>query len=172
MELQTHGQKKYPASALLKSSTGLGSTISAELRSHGIGETPVVVPQHTELCLAVLGNDNAFVRRTGAGQCQQTRATTGTIWLAPIGVGDNEIRISAPIPKTMHLYLPMTQIALNARFSSQASFTRAFRRARGATPAQYRRRRRLYLSRDFVGHTGGAVQIDRNTPAIKSRARP
>jgi AraC family transcriptional regulator len=37
--------------------------------------------------------------------------------------------------------LPLAQIALNARFSSQASFTRAFRRATGMTPAEYRRRR-------------------------------
>jgi AraC family transcriptional regulator len=37
--------------------------------------------------------------------------------------------------------LPLAQIALNAGFSSQASFTRAFRRATSMTPLQYRRRR-------------------------------
>ena len=75
MELHTHGAKKYPTSALLRSSAGLGwSTISAELRSH----------------------------RTGAGQCQETIPTTGAIWLTPIGVGDNEITITAPLAKTMH----------------------------------------------------------------------
>jgi AraC family transcriptional regulator len=37
--------------------------------------------------------------------------------------------------------LPLAEVALNARFSSQASFTRAFRRATGTTPAEYRRRR-------------------------------
>jgi len=109
MQLQTHGTKKYPTSELLRSSAGLGwSTISAELRAHGVSETPVVVPPHVELCHAVAGNDNGLVRRTGAGQCQQTIPTSGTIWLSPIGVGDNEIAISAPIPKTMHLYLPTT----------------------------------------------------------------
>jgi len=36
--------------------------------------------------------------------------------------------------------LPLAQIALNARFSSQASFARAFRRATGMTPGEYRRR--------------------------------
>jgi hypothetical protein len=109
MELQTHGLKKYPTSALLKSSAGLGwSTISAELRSHGVSETPVIVPQHVELCLAVAGSDKGLVRRTGAGQYQETKPTTGAIWLSPIGVGDNEITITAPLPKTMHLYLPTT----------------------------------------------------------------
>jgi AraC family transcriptional regulator len=38
--------------------------------------------------------------------------------------------------------LPLVQIAFNAGFSSQASFTRAFHRAKGMTPAEYRRRPR------------------------------
>jgi AraC family transcriptional regulator len=37
--------------------------------------------------------------------------------------------------------LPLAQIALNARFSSQGSFARAFRRATGVTPRDYRRSR-------------------------------
>jgi len=35
--------------------------------------------------------------------------------------------------------LPLAQIALNAKFSSQASFTRAFHRATGLTPKEFRR---------------------------------
>jgi AraC family transcriptional regulator len=38
--------------------------------------------------------------------------------------------------------LPLVEIALNAQFSSQASFTRAFHRVTGTTPKEYRRRRR------------------------------
>jgi AraC family transcriptional regulator len=38
--------------------------------------------------------------------------------------------------------LPLAEIALNAQFSSQASFTRAFHRATGMTPKAYQRRRR------------------------------
>jgi transcriptional regulator GlxA family with amidase domain len=38
--------------------------------------------------------------------------------------------------------LPLAQVALNAGFSSQASFTRAFHRATGVTPGNYRRHRR------------------------------
>lgn len=37
--------------------------------------------------------------------------------------------------------LPLAEIALNARFSSQASFTRAFHRITRMTPSEYRRRR-------------------------------
>ncbi|WP_208626029.1 helix-turn-helix transcriptional regulator [Paraburkholderia susongensis] len=37
--------------------------------------------------------------------------------------------------------LPLAEIALNAQFSSQASFTRAFHHATGMTPKEYRRSR-------------------------------
>jgi AraC family transcriptional regulator len=109
MDLRTHGVRKYPpTSALLASSAGLGwSTISVELRSHGICEVPAIVPQHVEICLVVAGNEDGLVRRTGAGFCQEARPATGAIWLSPAGVG-KEIAITAPIPQTMHLYLPTT----------------------------------------------------------------
>jgi AraC family transcriptional regulator len=107
MDLQTHGAKKYPNSALLKSSADLGwSTISAELRSHRLSSTPVIVPQHTELILAVAGNDNGLISRTGAGQRQEHTPTTGSVSLTPIAVGDNEATFTAPIPAMLHLYLP------------------------------------------------------------------
>ena len=38
--------------------------------------------------------------------------------------------------------LPLAEIAFNAQFSSQASFTRAFHRATGMTPKEYQRHRR------------------------------
>src|SRR3984893_1307414 len=107
METQTYGVRKYPpTSALLASSAGLGwSAISAELRSHGVIEAPAIVPQHVEICLVVAGNEDGLVRRTGAGFCQEAVPKTGAIWLSPAGVG-KEIVITAPIPQTMHLYLP------------------------------------------------------------------
>ncbi len=94
MELQTHGAKKYPASALLKSSAGL--------------ETRAIVPQHVELCLVVRGNDNGLVKRTGADQPEWAIPTTGSIWVCPVGLGAGTISITAPIPETLHLYLSAT----------------------------------------------------------------
>ena len=109
MEQQTHGARKYSTSALLASSAGLGwSTISAELRCHGVSETPVIVPQHVELILAVIGNDEGRVIRVGAGQRAEARPSTGVFCLTPVGV-DNQITIEAPVPKTLHLYLPTAQ---------------------------------------------------------------
>jgi AraC family transcriptional regulator len=87
MALHAHGAKKYPTSALLGSSAGLGwSTISAELRRHGVSETPVIVPQNVELTVAVVGNDESLVIRTGAGQRQETRPSTGVFCVTPVGV--------------------------------------------------------------------------------------
>jgi AraC family transcriptional regulator len=108
MELRTRGVRKYPpTSGLLASSAGLGwSTISVELRSHGVCEAPAIVPQHVEICLVVAGNKDGLVRRTGAGLRQEAMPNTGAIWLSPAGVG-KEIVITAPIPQTMHLYLPI-----------------------------------------------------------------
>lgn len=107
MELQTHGARKYPTSKLLGSSAELGwSTISAELRSHPASEMAVVVPRHAEIGLAMIGNDNCLVTREGAGQIQHTVPRVGTIWLSPIGVGDNAATITAPIPQALHLFLP------------------------------------------------------------------
>jgi AraC family transcriptional regulator len=80
--------------------------MSAELRSHPAGEMPVIVPQHAEIGLAVIGNERCLVTRAGAGQIQQAVPRTGAIWLSPIGVGDNEARITARVPQSLHLFLP------------------------------------------------------------------
>jgi AraC family transcriptional regulator len=107
MELHGHGVRKYPStSALLATSAGLGwSTISAELRSHGVSETSGIVSQHVEISSVVAGNKDGLVRRTEAGFYQEAMPKTGTIWLSPAGVS-KEIAITAPIPQTLHLYLP------------------------------------------------------------------
>jgi AraC family transcriptional regulator len=106
MELQTHGRGYPVTSRLLASSAGLGwSTVSVELRAHGVTEAPTVIPQHVEICLVVAGNEDSVVRRTEAGRCQEAMAETGAIWLSPAGLG-KEMSISAFIPQTLHLYLP------------------------------------------------------------------
>jgi AraC family transcriptional regulator len=76
-----------------------------ELRSHGVIEAPAIVPQHVEICLVVAGHEDGLVRRAGAGFHQEAMPNTGAIWLSPAGVG-KEIVITAPIPQTMHMYLP------------------------------------------------------------------
>ena len=107
MEFPARGIRRYPVtSSLLASSANLGwSTVSVELRAHGACEAPTIVPQYVEICLAVEGNPDAHVMRRGPGFRQEDRAETGAIWLSPAGVG-KEIGITAPVPQTIHIYLP------------------------------------------------------------------
>jgi AraC family transcriptional regulator len=133
MTLRTHEVRKYPpTSALLASSVGLGwSAISVELRFHGVTEAPAIVPQHVEICLVVAGNENGLVRRTGAGFRQEATPKTGAIWLSPAGVG-KEIAITAPIPQTLHLYLPTALFdRLKDDFNLPAAPARSIRHAVG-----------------------------------------
>jgi AraC family transcriptional regulator len=135
MQLQTLGVRRYPGtSALLASSAGRDwSTISAELRSHGASEAQLIVPQHVEICLVVAGNNDGLVRRTEAGFCQEATPKTGAIWLSPAGVG-KEIVITAPIPQTIHLYLPTALFGrLKDEFNLQGAPARSIRHAAGIT---------------------------------------
>ena len=103
---------KYIASTLLLSSAGLGwPTISAELRSHGVKEREIAARRDLEICLAVVGNENSLLRRIGGGKREETIALAGTAWLRPVGVGDDLLSITAPIPEAMHLCLPTTSFS-------------------------------------------------------------
>jgi AraC family transcriptional regulator len=98
---------KTPTSALLASSAGLGwSALSAEVRSHGIGEAWTTVPQHVDLFLVVAGNPDSLFSRTLVGVHQEAAPRTGALWLSPAGVG-RHVALTAPIPRTLHMYLPI-----------------------------------------------------------------
>ena len=113
MALQVHGEQKYPKSRLLTSSAGRSwPTIAAELRSHPAGGIVPAVQQHVEVVIGIRGGDDAFVVRTKAGQ--QARWAEGSIWLAPIGIDDEEVTATKPIPEALHLYLPVRQFSLIA----------------------------------------------------------
>jgi AraC family transcriptional regulator len=103
------GQRKYPRSKLLLSSADRGwMTLSAELRSHAAGRIVSIEQQNVEVVIALAATDGP-VTRIGAGRQEQTRPDPGTVWLVPTGVGPEEIVISKPMPKTLHLFLPIEQ---------------------------------------------------------------
>jgi AraC family transcriptional regulator len=52
----------------------------------------------------------------------------------------SQIRLEIAMAELAAGKLPLAEIALNAHFSSQSSFTRAFHRATGMTPMEFRRR--------------------------------
>lgn len=91
----------------MASSDGRGWTgVAAELRAHPQGELPAIVPEQLEITLAIRRSPGAFVSRKGAGVRQHTRVEAGTLWLCPVGVGEDEIEIGAPLPEVLHVYLP------------------------------------------------------------------
>lgn len=68
------------------------------------------------------------------------RKFTVTVGVAPHRY-ISQVRIKVAMAELAAGKVPLAEVALNAHFSSQASFTRAFHRATGMTPLQYRRRR-------------------------------
>jgi AraC family transcriptional regulator len=59
----------------------------------------------------------------------------------------------------------LNQIVLSILFSSQASFTRVFRRTTGMTPGEYRRRRHT-SAQILLGTSAPQVQFDHNAATI------
>ncbi len=101
-----HGWRKYPESALLLSSEGRGwAGVSAELRSHPPGATKIAAPQQMEVIIAIKGANDGPITRTGAGIRQRAMPSSGTIWLAPVGIADSQANLSVPVPQVLHLFL-------------------------------------------------------------------
>jgi len=158
MRREVYGVRKYPpTSALLTSSAGLGwSTLSVELRSHGITQAAEIVSQHVEICLVVAGNKNGFVRRTEAGVYQEAIPKTGAIWLSPASIG-KEIVITAPIPQTMHLYLPTAVFdQLENDFNLPVAPAHSIRHAAG-------------ISDDVIHHIGRSILSELTTETAAGR---
>lgn len=109
MDLLDHGRQKFPQAQLMASSRGSDwHGIAAELRAHPAGDLPPFQPDQLEITIALAGERGAFVSRKGAGLRQQTRVDPGAIWISPVGVSEDDIRITRPLSRILHLYLPGT----------------------------------------------------------------
>ncbi|HWK95359.1 MAG TPA: AraC family transcriptional regulator [Pseudolabrys sp.] len=114
------GEQKFPQAGLLRSSAGRNwRGIAAELRSHPVCDVPAIVPHQMEVTVAIRGSRQGRVERRGAGQFQQTTPKTGTLWLCPIGVAEDSIRITAPLPEILHLYVGPEQFRHLSDLSSR-----------------------------------------------------
>lgn len=104
------GEKKFPNAGLLACSRDRAwSGLAAELRFHPAGEIPAIRPEQLEITLATRNALQGWVERRGAGLHQKTAVRHGTLWLCPIGVEEDSIRITAPLPEILHLYVPRSQ---------------------------------------------------------------
>jgi AraC family transcriptional regulator len=111
LDLIADGQRKYPNSRLLASSaTGRWRSIFAELRSHPVGEISSAVQKNVEIVIAMEGTENGTVIRSAGGRIQQANASPKAVWLVPMDIGAEEILLTAAMPKTLHLYLPVGQL--------------------------------------------------------------
>lgn len=107
MDLLHHGLHKFPRAQLLGSSRDRGWTgIAAELRAHPAGEIAAIQPDQVEVTLAIAGERDAVVSRKGAGLRQDTPVLPGQIWISPVGLVEDDIRITRPLSRILHLYLP------------------------------------------------------------------
>ena len=108
--LLSDGPRKYPVSSLLASSASRGwSAISAELRST-LGWPYYVCQSAEHRNRHRLNWQRRRVRHTNRGR----PATANTIGhgdhlVGPTGIGEEEIVVTAPIPRALHLYLPARQ---------------------------------------------------------------
>ncbi len=101
------GRWRLAADNVLLTSDGRHwSGLAAEMRRHVPGEVPEMISDRTVVALAFRGNASAVIHRRGNGLRQATKATTGTFWLCPSGVAEDEICITGRIPEMLHIYLP------------------------------------------------------------------
>ncbi|TPP06085.1 helix-turn-helix transcriptional regulator [Rhizobium glycinendophyticum] len=129
--LHEHGFQKFPDAGLLVSSRGRGwSGLAAELRAHPSGKIPDICSSKTEITFAVRGTRDGTVVRRGNGNLQVTPSRSGTIWLCPKGVEEDEISITEAIPEVLHVYISDEQIdTLSAMASRPVAFDASLYRA-------------------------------------------
>ncbi|UOK69396.1 AraC family transcriptional regulator [Ancylobacter polymorphus] len=100
------GRRKFPRAELLFSSARRNwSGMAAEIRNHPAGEIPPPVPQQMEITLALRGAEGARVQRRAGGELQDTAVRRGTVWLCPIGVVEDSIRITDDLQDVLHIYI-------------------------------------------------------------------
>jgi AraC family transcriptional regulator len=92
--------------------------LSAELRSHPVGEIPAYVASCTQIAILIRGA--ADVTRHSGGIHQRTIGTPGTIGLCPLGVHENSTYVAQYIDEMLHIYLSAPLFAAVTRHTSSA----------------------------------------------------
>lgn len=104
--LHEFGRRKFPRGEVVLTSARRNWTgMAAEIRNHPAGEIPPPVPQQMEITLALTGSKTGTVERSGGGEFQATLARPGTLWLCPIGLVEDSIRITDDLSRILHIYI-------------------------------------------------------------------
>jgi AraC family transcriptional regulator len=101
-----HLHSRYEVGGVFLSSVGRGwRGISAELRSHSVGEIPGYEPTLTEIGVQIRGN--TVVTRRGHGVEQRIIGRPGTIGLVPVGVREDFAHVAKFVEEILHIYLSL-----------------------------------------------------------------
>lgn len=105
--MEGHGSAKFrDASLLATSARRPWSLIAAEIRSHSAGEIAAFTPQNAEITQILRDEHDAVSTRASGGIRQEVAARPGTTWLCPAGIREEATRLSADIPRVLHVYIP------------------------------------------------------------------
>jgi AraC family transcriptional regulator len=129
------------AARLLQKHCDSGAYASSESSAHSLDH--IRLRRVLDYIAANIGDDISLVNLAGiAGYSTFHFARKFTLAMGiPPHRYISRIRLEKAMVELAAGKLPLAEIALNAHFSSQASFTRAFHRATGMTPKEYQRRR-------------------------------
>jgi AraC family transcriptional regulator len=105
--MEGHGLEKFTDARLIATSAKRPwSLLSAELRSHPVGEIGAFTPQNAEITQTVRDTNRAYSIRASGGVRQEVFAIPDTIWLCPAGLCEEATRLSDDMPEVLHVYLP------------------------------------------------------------------
>jgi AraC family transcriptional regulator len=87
---------------------------------------PAFLPENTEISLAVRSSAEASVICQVPSVSRESvpiRARPGTLWLVPVGVGQNSVHITEALPEVFHLYLAAEQFRILSTDASGLAVT-------------------------------------------------
>lgn len=111
-----HDSERYAGGVIFSSAGRPWRGLSAELRSHVVGEIPSYVASFTQIAVLIRGA--AVVLRRSGGIRQRTVGIQGTIGLCPMGVHEDSTYVMHDIDEMLHIYLTPVPFAALAKHVS------------------------------------------------------
>jgi AraC family transcriptional regulator len=112
-----HDSDRYTGRVFISSEGRRWRGLSAELRSHPVGEIPPYIASLTQIAVLIRGA--SVVNRNSGGRRQRTIGTPGTIGLCPLGVHEDSTYVENYIEEMLHIYLSATLFAALTRHTSR-----------------------------------------------------
>lgn len=116
MQGKRHDSERYTGGVLVSSAGRRWRGLSAELRSHVVGEIPPYVASFTQIAVLIRGA-SVVLRRSG-GTRQRTIGIRGTIGLCPMGVHEDSTYVMHDIDEMLHIYLSPAPFVALAKHTS------------------------------------------------------